>query len=389
MELNKKTIGFLAVVVLITMIVTNFTYVALGSKAIVDREEYEQLRKYSTMLELEDIIKEKYYIKPDDDKLVTGSIKGMFAGLEDPYSTYMTQDEFKKLLEDTEGEFGGIGVYISAGDDNLITVVSPIEGTPGYKAGIKSGDKILKINDKEFMADEMDFAIKEMKGEPGTKVEITVYREGEDKPLEFSMKRELIKVESIESKMEKDDIGYIRIKSFDEHTYEDFKVALDGLKEKGMKGLVIDLRYNPGGLLDVCEDIADELLGEAVIVYTRNNKGDEEYYNSDEKHKLDMPITMLVNEWSASASEILSGAIRDNNAGILIGKTTFGKGLVQQLYPLSDGTGFKLTTAQYFTPSGEYIHKKGIKPDIEIEDEKEQLKKALEVTKEEIEKRNK
>lgn len=389
MELNKKTIGFLAVVVLITMIVTNFTYIALGSKAIVDREEYEQLRKYSTMLELEDIIKEKYYIKPDDDKLVTGSIKGMFAGLEDPYSTYMTQDEFKKLLEDTEGEFGGIGVYISAGDDNLITVVSPIEGTPGYKAGIKSGDKILKINDKEFMADEMDFAIKEMKGEPGTKVEITVYREGEDKPLEFSMKRELIKVESIESKMEKDDIGYIRIKSFDEHTYEDFKVALDGLKEKGMKGLVIDLRYNPGGLLDVCEDIADELLGEAVIVYTRNNKGDEEYYNSDEKHKLDMPITMLVNEWSASASEILSGAIRDNNAGILIGKTTFGKGLVQQLYPLSDGTGFKLTTAQYFTPSGEYIHKKGIKPDIEIEDEKEQLKKALEVTKEEIEKRNK
>ncbi|MCT4583539.1 MAG: S41 family peptidase [Peptostreptococcaceae bacterium] len=389
MELNKKTVGFGAIVVIITMLVTSFSNIVLGNKVIVDKSEYEQLKKYSKMLYLEDVIKEKYYIKPDDEKLVTGSIKGMFSGLEDPYSTYMTADEFKRLLEDTEGAFGGIGVYISAGDDNLITVVSPIEGTPGYKAGIKSGDKILKINDKEFMADEMDFAIKEMKGEPGTKVNITIYREGEDKPLEFNMKRELIKIESIESKMEKDDIGYIRIKSFDEHTYKDFKEALEGLKEKGMKGLVIDLRYNPGGLLNVCEDIADELLGEAVIVYTRNNKGDEEYYNSDEKHKLDMPITVLVNEWSASASEILSGALRDNDAGILVGKTTFGKGLVQQLYPLSDETGFKLTTAQYFTPSGEYIHKKGIKPDIEIEDEKEQLKKALEVTKEEIEKRNK
>jgi carboxyl-terminal processing protease len=388
-ELNKKTVGFGAIVVIITMLVTSFSNIVLGNKVIVDKSEYEQLKKYSKMLYLEDVIKEKYYIKPDDEKLVTGSIKGMFSGLEDPYSTYMTADEFKRLLEDTEGAFGGIGVYISAGDDNLITVVSPIEGTPGYKAGIKSGDKILKINDKEFMADEMDFAIKEMKGEPGTKVNITIYREGEDKPLEFNMKRELIKIESIESKMEKDDIGYIRIKSFDEHTYKDFKEALEGLKEKGMKGLVIDLRYNPGGLLNVCEDIADELLGEAVIVYTRNNKGDEEYYNSDEKHKLDMPITVLVNEWSASASEILSGALRDNDAGILVGKTTFGKGLVQQLYPLSDETGFKLTTAQYFTPSGEYIHKKGIKPDIEIEDEKEQLKKALEVTKEEIEKRNK
>lgn len=389
MELNKKTIGFGAIVVIITMLVTSFSNIVLGYKVLVDKSEYEQLKKYSKMLYLEDVIKEKYYIKPDDDKLVTGSIKGMFSGLEDPYSTYMTADEFKRLLEDTEGAFGGIGVYISAGEDNLITVLSPIEGTPGYKAGIKSGDKILKINDKEFMADEMDFAIKEMKGQPGTKVDITIYREGEDKPLEFSMKRELIKVESIKSKMEKDDIGYIRIKSFDEHTYEDFKVALESLKKKGMKGLVIDLRYNPGGLLDVCEDIADELLGEAVIVYTRNNKGDEEYYNSDEKHKLDMPITILVNEWSASASEILSGAIRDNDAGILIGETTFGKGLVQQLYPLSDDTGFKLTTAQYFTPSGEYIHKKGIKPDIEIKDEEEQLKKALEVTKEEIEKRNK
>ena len=220
-----------------------------------------------------------------------------------------------------------------------------------------------------------------IKGEKGTEVELTLKREG--KEFTIKVKREEIVSKTIEGKVLEEEIGYIKIASFSENTYKDFKVSLDDLKSKGIKGLVIDLRNNGGGLLTVCKDIADELIGEGTIVYTKDNKGNTEYLKSD-KRKLGLPIAILTNEGSASASEILTGAILDNKAGISVGTTTFGKGLVQSVRELKDGTGYKLTTAQYFTPNGDYINGKGIKPTIEEKNEEKQLDKAIDWIKQSI-----
>lgn len=373
---------------MILVITTTFTAMAtqlvLGQKVIINTKDYNELVKYEKMFSLKKAIEQDYYLEPNQDQLTEGAIKGMFQGLDDPYSSYMNKDEFTKLMEETEGSFGGIGVYVEPGEDNLITVVAPIEDTPGAKAGITSGDKIIKVDGEEFTADKMDFAIKKMKGQPGTKVTLTIYRKGLDLPFDLEIKREEIRVKTVKYEKKQDDIGYIRITTFDQKTANDFRLALQDLQKQGVKGLIIDLRNNPGGLLDQCQEIADEILGESTIVYTRDRLGNEEYLKSDEAHKIEMPLVLLVNGWSASASEILSGAVRDNKAGTLVGTTTYGKGLVQRLYPLRDGSGFKITIAQYFTPSGEYINKKGIVPDIQIEDPEQQLQKAIDIVKEKI-----
>lgn len=380
---KKAFIGALLLVI-VTTFTTMGAQLVLGQKVIIRTSDYKELVKYEKMFSLKQAIEHEFYEQPSQSGMVDGAIKGMFRGLGDPYSVYMNKEEFTELMEDTEGYFGGIGVYIEPGEDNLITVIAPIEGTPGEKAGIKSGDKIISINGQDFTADRMDFAIKEMRGEPGTDVTITIYREGEDMPFDLAIKREKIQIETVKYEKKDDDIGYIRITTFDENTAKNFKAALEDLKKQGIKGLILDLRTNPGGLLDQCEEIADEILGEGTIVYTRDRQGNEEYSKSDEKHKLDMPLVILVNGWSASASEILSGAVRDNGAGTLVGTTTYGKGLVQRVYPLKDGSGFKITIAQYFTPSGEYINKKGIKPDVEVKGIEEQMQKAMEILKGEI-----
>nr|WP_302169571.1 S41 family peptidase [uncultured Romboutsia sp.] len=381
---KKKAIIYGVLLVVITFLITSTLNIALGGKVVISKETYEAYKKYNKMIALEELVKDDFYQKTSDEKLVDGAIKGMFSGLDDKYSQYYTKAEFEKLKEQTSGSFVGIGVYISpTSDDDHITIIAPIAGSPAEKSGIKAGDKILKVDGKVVSAQNSDEAITMIKGKKGTEVELTIKR-GEQ-ILDVNVKRDEIVSKTVEGKVLDDNIGYIKITSFSEHTNKEFEKTLNTLKQSDIKGLVIDLRDNPGGLLNVCKDIADSLIGEGTIVYTKDNKGNTEYLKSD-KEKLGLPIAVLTNEGSASASEILTGAIIDNKAGISVGTTTFGKGLVQSVRELKDGTGYKLTTAQYFTPSGEYINGKGIKPTIEEKDEEKQLDVALKWIKEQISK---
>ncbi|WDC83720.1 S41 family peptidase [Caloramator sp. mosi_1] len=340
------------------------------------------------MISIKSKLQEKYVDKIDEDKLVEGAVRGMVDGIGDPYTVFMNKKEFEDFLTHTQGSYAGVGLYVG-NKDGKIVVVAPIEDTPAYKAGIISGDIIVKVNDQEVSGKELEKATSMMKGPEGTKVKLTIYREGKGL-IDFELVRARIIIKSVKSDVIDDNIGYIRITSFDENTAEAFNKALDNLLNKGIKGLVIDLRDNPGGLLDQCAKIADRLLGEGTIVYTIDNKGKKEVWSSD-SNKLDLPLVILVNGGSASASEILTGAVRDFKAGTLIGTRTFGKGLVQEIITLPNNEALKVTISKYYTPSGECIQGKGIEPDIVLdipEKDKErelsykediQIQKAIEV----------
>ncbi|MDR7856555.1 S41 family peptidase [Tissierella sp.] len=374
---KKKVISLIVVLLLITNLttfgLTNLMSVTFNNKAYIPKAEYNQLKsvysKFSKVMAVENYVKSNYLRDVDESKLIDGQLKGLLASLEDPYSAYMNEDEFASLIQQTSGTFGGIGVVVTPGDDNLITVVSPIEDTPGERAGIKSGDKIIKVDGVEFLGENMDKAVKVMKGEPNTKVVLTIMRkdnEGKNQVLDIEIIREMIRLVTVKSSIIDENIGYIKLTSFDDLTYKDFKTELDKLGKNNIEGLIIDLRNNPGGLLDICAQIADELLGEGDIVYTETKSGEREYLKS-KKSMVNYPLVLLVNNGSASASEILAGAIKDHNRGMLIGTTTFGKGVVQRIRDLQDGTGLKLTISEYFTPSGTNIHGIGIEPDIVVE----------------------
>lgn len=374
---KRKWITITVLIVIITNILTftvsNMIALKFDKKVIVSTSEYESMAstcmKYAKIMELENYIKSNFLYDVDDEKLMEGQIKGMFESLDDPYSVYMNSDEFKSFTEQNEGVYGGVGIIVTPGDDNLITVVSPIEGTPGERAGLKTGDKIVKVNGEEFTADRMDEAVKKMKGEPNTTVTITILRtskDGKKEYMDIDIVREEIRLVTVKSDIIEGNIGYINITSFDELTYKDFKEHLNKLIDKDIKGLILDLRNNPGGLLDVCVDIADELLGEGIVVYTETKDGERQYEYSD-KSAIKLPLIVLVNEGSASASEILAGAIKDYKRGLLIGNKTFGKGIVQRIRGLRDGSGFKLTVSEYFTPNGTNIHGIGIEPDITVD----------------------
>lgn len=374
---KKKVISLMVVLLLVSNIITfgltNLMSVTLNNKVYIPKAEYNQLKsvynEFSKVIAVENYVKENYLRDVDESKLIDGQLKGLLQSLEDPYSAYMTKDEFASLLQQTSGTFGGIGVVVTPGEDNLITVVSPIEDTPGERAGIKSGDKIIKVDGIEFLAENMDKAVKVMKGEPKTKVVLTIMRkdkDGKNEVLDIEIIREMIRLVTVKSNIIDDNIGYIKLTSFDDLTYKDFKTELDKLGKMNIKGLIIDLRNNPGGLLDRCAQIADELLGVGDIVYTETKTGKREYIKSD-KAMVDYPLVLLVNGGSASASEILAGAIKDHNRGKLVGTTTFGKGVVQRIKDLDDGSGLKLTISEYFTPNGVNIHGIGIEPDIVVE----------------------
>ena len=380
---KKRALIYSIILIIVTIIGTNVFQITLGNKVIISKDLYESYARYNKLLGLEDLIQKDYYKEVSEDNLVDGALKGLFEGLNDPYSQYYTSDEFENLKEQTSGAFVGIGVYIGINpENNKLTIISPIEGSPADKAGIKPGDIVLKVNGESVDYKKIDDVIKNIKGKENTNVNLTVQRK--DKELSFDIKRKTIITKSVSNEVMDSDIGYLRITSFDENTYKEFKENLSQLESKGIKGLVIDLRDNPGGLLDVCIDIADDLIGKGTIVYTKDNTGKKEYYKSDAK-ELNMPIAVLINGGSASASEILTAALVDNEKAIAIGETSFGKGLVQSVKGLKDGTGYKLTTAQYFTPNGDYINGKGITPKIKESDENKQLKLALEYIKKEIE----
>lgn len=402
----KKTTAFIGALLLIvvtclgTFVVSNMIEYKVGDKVFISENEFTRLKEveknFQKALYLKEYIENNYYQITDEDVFQEGILKGLFSALEDPYSEYMSKSEFDSFKTHTEGTYGGVGIIVTPGKDGYITVVAPIEDTPGERSGIISGDKIVKVNDQEVTAGKLDEAVAIMKGKPGTKVDLTLVRENKEEPFVITIKREEIRLKTVKSRVISDNIGYMRITMFDDKTAEDFKSHLKELEAKNIKGLVIDLRNNPGGSLRECVEIADELLGKQVIVYTKTRDGKEDYMNSDAK-KVDYPYTILVNKGSASASEILTGAVKDTDSGVIIGTTTFGKGLVQAVRELSDGTGFKLTISQYFTPNGSYIHGKGIEPNIvidlpdelkekaDITDEEDiQLQKALEILKSKI-----
>ncbi|MCX7695452.1 MAG: S41 family peptidase [Caloramator sp.] len=385
----KKAIAIVLITNLITASLLIFAPIPfVGGRKIVSKEEYNFVKQFEKMMSIKSILEKMYVDKIDENKLVEGAVRGMVDGIGDPYTVFMNQKEFEDLLTHTQGSYAGVGLYVG-NKDGKIVVVAPIEDTPAYKAGIISGDIIIKVNDQDVSGNELEKATSMMKGPEGTKVKLTVYREGKG-TIEFELTRARIVIKSVKSDVIDNNIGYIRITTFDENTSEAFNNALDNLLNKGIKGLVIDLRDNPGGLLDQCTKIADRLLGEGTIVYTIDNKGKKDVWTSD-SNKLNVPLVLLVNGGSASASEILTGAVRDFKAGVIIGTRTFGKGLVQDIVPLPNKEGLKVTIARYYTPSGECIQGKGIEPDIVLDlpakdKEKElsykediQIQKAIEV----------
>lgn len=334
-------------------------------RAVPD-ETYEKLRIFTDVLEK---VQQNYLEPVDSKKLIYGAIKGMLETL-DPHSAFLDPDIYKELQVETKGSFGGLGIEITI-RDGILTIVSPIEDTPAFRAGLKAGDRILKIDGQSTKEMSLFEAVKRMRGKKGTEVVLTIAREDLPEPMDVKLIRDIIKIRSVKSKLIDNAYGYVRITQFQEDTSEELKKALKNLESQvqtGLKGLVLDLRNNPGGLLDQAVQVADEFLDSGKIVYTdgRMDSQKMEFFAHPQKDKHPYSMIVLVNGGSASASEIVAGALQDQKRAVLLGTTTFGKGSVQTIIPLEDGSGLKLTTAQYFTPSGRSIQAKGIEPDIVV-----------------------
>ena len=338
-----------------------------GNAVVVKAGTGESYRSLELLTEVLRQI-EKNYVEPQDDqKLVQGAIKGMVQSL-DPHSSFLSKDEHQDLLSETKGSFSGIGIEITV-RDNVLTVVSPIEGSPANKAGIQAGDKIIKIDGKVAADMTLPEAVKSIRGEKGTKVTLTVMREGAEKPLEFTVIRDVIPIRSVRSTVLTPEIAYVRISNFQSKTTNDLSAELEKLEDgRRLEGLILDLRNNPGGLLSQAIDVSDQFLDSGVIVSTKGRESSQDMKASAHKKKTDRsyPIIVLVNGGSASAAEIVAGALQDNKRALILGTKTFGKGSVQTIIPLSDGSGLRLTTAMYYTPSGRSIQANGIEPDVEV-----------------------
>ena len=325
---------------------------------------YEELKTFTEVLTL---IKKNYVDEVKTRDLITSAIKGMVSSL-DPHSGYMTPDSFKELQVETKGEFGGLGIQIGI-KDSVLTVIAPIEDTPAYKAGIKAGDKIIKIAGESTRNMEIEKAVTKMRGPKGSPIVLTIMREGWNEPKDFTIVRDIIKIKSVKPKMLDASIGYIKLTQFQESTAADLSSALANLKKDGMTSIILDLRNDPGGLLNSAVDVAEQFLPpKQLVVYIKGRTGDKiEYFTEGDKpYYAEIPMVVLVNQGSASASEIVAGALKDWKRAIIIGTQTFGKGSVQSLIPLSDGSGLRLTTAKYYTPDGTSIQNVGITPDIVV-----------------------
>lgn len=340
------------------------------------------IARKSKLKQLKTVIDEYYLGEVDEEQLREYSYKGMIAGLEDPYSVYYTKEEYEDVEESSEGIFSGVGIVLTQDmETKAITVVKPMKDGPAQKAGIKAGDILTKVEGEEISSDEdLSSVVSRVKGKEGTKVTLTFSRDGKEK--DYTLTRQEIKNPTVEYEMLENKVGYIKITEFDEVTVEQFDDALSQLENDGMKKLVLDLRDNPGGLLDAVVDIADRILPTGMIVYTEDKNGKKTEYEAKSAECVEQPIVVLINGNSASASEILAGAIQDYKAGTLVGTTSYGKGIVQNIFQLGDGSAVKLTIANYYTPKGRNIHKKGIDPDVEVE-LKESLKDEIEIKKSE------
>ena len=393
-----KTIMIIVLTAFITFIITalvGYNYVTKGDGAkLLVRETSSnqdlivQLEKYKS------IIDEFYLGEVNEEDLKEGAIKGYIEGLGDPYTEYISKEEMKEYMEDTLGNYVGIGIYMLLDEENgKIKVLAPMKGSPAETVGIKSGDIIETVDEEEYTKDEMSEVANKIKGKEGTTVKIEIKR-GEEN-LEFEVTRQNIKVNPVEGKILENNIGYIQFASFDETTYEDFKAKYEELKNQGITSLIIDLRNNGGGLVDQATDIADLFVEkDTPLLYEVDKDGNEEVIKAENDVTINIPTIILTNENTASASEILAGALKDLGKAKIVGTKTYGKGIIQQIIPLNDGSGIKITTEEYQTPNRNKIHEVGIEPDeivelpetvtnvLEIlEDQDTQLQKAIELLK--------
>ena len=352
--------GALAMLIIVMM----FDALLGNGQGILTRETEEKLETIQRLIRAE-------FLYSDDisaEELNESAIKGYVEGLGDPYSVYYDAEETQSLMESTSGEFGGIGVGLTQNIDTMIITFTNIyEDSPGEKAGFKAGDILYKVNGEDVTGQDLDHIVSKIRGEKGTEVEITVLRGDEMEEYTAIVVRDIIQVTTVAYELLEDSIGYIAVSGFEKVTYNQFAEAIEELKKQGMKSLIVDLRNNPGGNLSTVCEMTDLILPEGIIVYTEDKEGNRQVEMSDEAHQLNLPLAVLVNGNSASASEIFAGAVQDYGAGKIVGTTTYGKGIVQQIYSLSDGTALKITVSEYFTPNGRNIHGTGIVPDVEVE----------------------
>ena len=357
--------GALTMLVIAGIIVGVFMATGFGTEedGLIASSTQQKLQVIREMIES----KYLYGEDVDEDKLQEAIIKGYVDGLGDPYSVYYNEAETQSLMESTSGEFGGIGVVITQNiDTQIITFTTVYENSPGKKAGLKDGDILYKVDGEEVTGQDLDTVVSKIRGEKGTTVEITVYRGDSMEEYTCVVTRDIIEVNTVAYEMKENKIGYIAVSGFETVTYDQFEAALNDLTGQGMEALVIDLRNNPGGNLSTVCDMLDLILPEGTIVSTKDKNGNGSVITSDEERQLNIPLAVLINGNSASASEIFAGAVQDYGIGTLVGTTTYGKGIVQELYQMTDGTCLKITTSEYFTPSGRNIHGIGIDPDIEV-----------------------
>jgi carboxyl-terminal processing protease len=366
-KINKKRFLVTLLILLTIGTITLFTtgFVVGHRMAYAKSDTYDDLRAFTRALE---IIRSNYVEEPNSKELIQGAIRGMVSSL-DPHSSYMSERAFKEINMDIKGEFQGVGIQIGIKNQQL-TVISPIEDTPADRAGIAAGDKILKINDEWTKDMSIEDAVDRMRGPKNTQVRLLIHREGWEKPKDFTITRDVIKVQSVKSRMLDDPgTGYVKIIQFQGQTAKDVDKALKKLEEKGMKRLVLDMRNNPGGLLDSSVDVSSLFLPkDKLVVYIqgRNKEDRKDFLAGGTFPVRDYPVVVLVNTGSASASEIVAGALQDSKRAVVVGTQTFGKGSVQTVFPLDGNTGMRLTTAKYYTPSGRSIQNVGISPDVEV-----------------------
>ncbi|OGO82773.1 MAG: hypothetical protein A2Y18_06105 [Clostridiales bacterium GWD2_32_19] len=380
-------IGFLsAILVMITF--NNINKIIIS----YDADEVQSGKVQNKLNLIDKYLKEYYVDNVNNEKVEEGIYKGMLYGVGDPYTSYFTKNEIDKFTEQMSGQYAGIGVVVETDPETrLLTITTVFEGAPGAKAGLLIGDKIIKVNEEDITLMPVESVIQRIKGKAGTKLMLSVLRETES--LDIELVRKLVEIPTVKYRVLKDNMGYIQIVSFDQITISQFDEALKSLKEKNIKSLIIDVRNNPGGALETVISIADTILPKGLIMYTEEKSGQGRTYESDER-SLNMPLAVLVNENSASASEVLAGAIKAHKVGILVGTKTFGKGVVQKIFPLSDGSALKITISKYFTPDKVCIQGIGIEPNYTVELPKEiknkisltdkedvQLQKAIELLK--------
>ena len=333
-----------------------------------DNSEVDNRADFSVFWDAWNMIENKYTLEPlDYQSMVYGSVYGMVNSLEDPYTTFFTPQDKQIFQQDMKGSFSGIGAEIGF-RDKILTIIAPLKNSPAEKAGLLTGDKVLKVDDEEIIGISIDEAVSLIRGEKGTIVKLTIVRDKVDELLEIEILRDVIKINTVEWEIKGNNLAYIKISQFSEETSNEFDSLIDDILLKNSNGIIIDLRNNPGGYVITLENIASRFLDKGDVIFIEDYGEKQEVHKSNGNNKFeDIPVAILINEGSASASEILAGALRDNNGALLIGKKTFGKGLVQEMYDLNDGSALKITIASWLTPNGVDINKNGISPDFEIE----------------------